>query len=788
LLKNFFLKNSDNIFVFLASFCVYFITLCPTVYVGDSGELTAAALTMGIAHPPGYPLYIILAKLFSILVPFGNTAFEINLFSAVCASLTVMIMNILLKSIGIKTIIAVCSALSFGFINVFWSQATVARVYTLNSFLMISALYFLIRYNSSQKIKDLMLYFFFAGLGLANHLVSVITIPAAIFIVFSRKNPELLKPPVVLKCLSCLVPGLIMYTYLPLRSKFNPVINWGNPGSQTGKGLLEFILRKEYWNRAYVENFQDVIEVVGYYLNLIPKEFFYFGTIIIVFGIIASFKKSWRISMVLLIVFLLNIFFMIIHASRSDIFYWPRYVISAFMSVGIWFAFGLNFIFSSKKISKLSFLSLLFPITLAITNFYGNDRSNNYLALDFNKNILEDLPENSTLMAQGDNVLFPITYLHYVEKERPDIKLFEVGMNQLKPYSFNPEKTPTFFTHYNDLKAPKLKLVPYGLVYRASTIDMNIDFVDAPSRFKLRNLTGEKTYFDYLCRCLAGDYYFMLAVNIHRKSFDDALPFYKKASETACDNDVTQYNLGLVYSREGLYPYAIEQFEKVLKIDRKNINASAYIESFQKRIQQIMGTIPDQYSDADIQFIKYMDQAEKSFLRGDAQSALVDLKKVLELKPQAVQVLNNLGTVYIIMGDLDNAYATYQEILKINSTNMVAGKNILWLENLKPELSELTKYADDSERENNYKSLLMKSAESFKSGRPHESVFYLKSALKLKPESIDCLRDIAAVYISLKQYVEAIKICDSILAINPDDKDAQKSKTRLEEIVGPGSY
>jgi hypothetical protein len=67
----------------LAALGVYLLTLCPTVAGGDSGELIAAAFEPGIAHPPGYPLYVLGGKLFTLL-PWGTVAWRVNLFSAIC--------------------------------------------------------------------------------------------------------------------------------------------------------------------------------------------------------------------------------------------------------------------------------------------------------------------------------------------------------------------------------------------------------------------------------------------------------------------------------------------------------------------------------------------------------------------------------------------------------------------------------------------------------------------------------------------------------------------------------
>lgn len=75
----------------LISFIVYLLTLAPTVYWGDSGELITVAYTLGIAHPSGYPTYTLLGHLFTY-IPFGSIAWRVNLMSAVFASLAVMLL------------------------------------------------------------------------------------------------------------------------------------------------------------------------------------------------------------------------------------------------------------------------------------------------------------------------------------------------------------------------------------------------------------------------------------------------------------------------------------------------------------------------------------------------------------------------------------------------------------------------------------------------------------------------------------------------------------------------
>src|ERR1044072_1456679 len=80
-----------TILVFALAFALYLFTLAPTVTLVDSGELILAVQTLGVAHPPGFPLYVLLAHLFSLL-PFGNIAVRIHVFSAVFAALASSLM------------------------------------------------------------------------------------------------------------------------------------------------------------------------------------------------------------------------------------------------------------------------------------------------------------------------------------------------------------------------------------------------------------------------------------------------------------------------------------------------------------------------------------------------------------------------------------------------------------------------------------------------------------------------------------------------------------------------
>jgi hypothetical protein len=167
------------VLVFLVALLIYRLTLAPTVTLVDSGELTAAARFLGVAHPPGFPLYLILAHLISLL-PLGSIAVRINFASAIfaalaCGMLTLVAAELIAgssfasklrseqrkreskpKIIGKDTFLTdvwlvLGSAISAGFLLAFsrtlWSYATIAEVYTLNSLLILTILFLMLRWR-----------------------------------------------------------------------------------------------------------------------------------------------------------------------------------------------------------------------------------------------------------------------------------------------------------------------------------------------------------------------------------------------------------------------------------------------------------------------------------------------------------------------------------------------------------------------------------------------------------------------------------------------------------------
>ena len=129
---------------------VYAFTAAPGVTLGDSGDYINGVLTLGIVHPPGYPLYTVLAHLFSYF-PLGDLAFRVNLFSALWGALCLGVLVLNLRILSISRLPAIFASLSLGFTTVFWSKTAVAEVYSFNAFLLASVVFWILSYNRDKK-------------------------------------------------------------------------------------------------------------------------------------------------------------------------------------------------------------------------------------------------------------------------------------------------------------------------------------------------------------------------------------------------------------------------------------------------------------------------------------------------------------------------------------------------------------------------------------------------------------------------------------------------------------
>ncbi|HJZ49883.1 MAG TPA: DUF2723 domain-containing protein, partial [Roseiflexaceae bacterium] len=164
--------------VTLAALALYLVTLLPGIGSGDTAEFQRVAPTLGVAHPTGYPLYVILGWLWGQLPLGGTPAWRMNLFSAFTAALAVGALFLAARALGHSRSVAAAAALTLAVSFTFWSQATIAEVYALAA--LIQALLILALLRWRQGGWPLWVAGLLLGLGLAHHRTIILMIPGAL--------------------------------------------------------------------------------------------------------------------------------------------------------------------------------------------------------------------------------------------------------------------------------------------------------------------------------------------------------------------------------------------------------------------------------------------------------------------------------------------------------------------------------------------------------------------------------------------------------------------------------
>ena len=267
----------------LGLFAFYSAGASRTIFVGDSGELVAAAHTLGIPHPSGYPLYVLLGKIWTLLLPLGSVAFRMSLMSAFFGALACALLYGLLRWLGCGRTAAVLGALLLGVSPSFWSQANIQRVYTLNAVFVVAATWAMLCWLRERSDRTLAWTLFLCLLGACNHLfMGVYGLWIAVF-ALAVERQRLLRPRTILRVGGTAVLGLLPYLYLPLRSWSNPRLDWGNP--ETFQGVLGVIFRKGYWHRPWLEYPSDLLIIFGDYLGSFATELSWVGVALAAVGI-----------------------------------------------------------------------------------------------------------------------------------------------------------------------------------------------------------------------------------------------------------------------------------------------------------------------------------------------------------------------------------------------------------------------------------------------------------------------------------------------------------------------
>ena len=235
----------------LGAFVLYVVTLAPTTAFWDASEYIATAHTVGIPHPPGNPLFVVLGKVWSLLLaPLGiPVAVRINLFAAATSAGATgcffLVAHRVLRGFSDGELFARVGAGAAALLGAtaftVWNQSNVnEKVYTLSVLIIGVVSWLAIRWRDVRhepgSERYMLWIVFLLALGSTNHLMSVLPAPAVILLVVASGVGPLLTVAFVKRAVLLVLLGLSFNFVLPVRAELNPVINEGSPTCESITG------------------------------------------------------------------------------------------------------------------------------------------------------------------------------------------------------------------------------------------------------------------------------------------------------------------------------------------------------------------------------------------------------------------------------------------------------------------------------------------------------------------------------------------------------------------------
>ena len=180
------LKLAASLATFTAVLLVYAWTLFPSIPGGDSGELVAEACHLGIAHPPGYPLYTMLVHVVTRVLPGGGSpAWRANMFSAACGGLAATFLQL---TVGGRSWGAVLAGALFALSPLTWEYSVGSEVFALNNLAAAVLLWAVTRYARTRAWADVLLGAALCGVALTNqHTIVLFVAPIVCWVLFSER-------------------------------------------------------------------------------------------------------------------------------------------------------------------------------------------------------------------------------------------------------------------------------------------------------------------------------------------------------------------------------------------------------------------------------------------------------------------------------------------------------------------------------------------------------------------------------------------------------------------------
>lgn len=319
-------------------FILYLLTLAPGMLGGDAGELQFVPAILGLPHPTGTPLYVLLGKAWS-LIPLGPTvAYRMNLLAAVSAALAIVLLFRLVHELIGHAIPALCAALFLAVSTTFWEQAIIADKYAFNALMVTLLLSLALKCGKAHSLTLPLTLAFTYGLSLTHHRSMLLFAPPLLIYGWWYQRSALWSNwrRLLRLVFLCLVP-LLLYLYLPWAEARNLP-----PGTWHPRTLSDWLvyLRDAGFTSLVSLDSRDLGTRLAAYLQVMARDFEWGGAVLGIIGVAWLLLRRHAEAIFLIVAFLIQaVLAANYHVPRVHVFFLPSQIIYA-----IWIGCGLGVI------------------------------------------------------------------------------------------------------------------------------------------------------------------------------------------------------------------------------------------------------------------------------------------------------------------------------------------------------------------------------------------------------------------------------------------------------------
>ncbi|HOW28015.1 MAG TPA: DUF2723 domain-containing protein [Elusimicrobiota bacterium] len=421
-----------SVSVFILLFGAYAAGTAPTPFTGDSSELTAAALLLGIAHSPGYPLFGLLGNIFSVLMPVSNPAYRMNLFSGFVTALTWAIALYATRKEKGETPLFAGAAVLIGLSPLVYKLAISCEVFSLN-LLWGMVLVLLMEKRTPRRILLFMLLW---GLGLGNHHTLLLLSPAVLLAMILHHRSRPFSTKILWASLGLFLLGLSLYAYLPVRSLRNPLLDWENP--DTWERFWNVVRRARYGSLQLAQGavasrgIDTLVKQTGYFIDVVVRNIGWGGVSLCVIGLVQGLRqKTGTFSLFLAAVIAASgpffLFWANVTPSESSHELIERFILLP-LGICILPVFrGIAFLWNRAPAGlgrfgkPLALLLVLLSIG-QVTAFPSAGHRSYFTVRDHATDLLRTLPPQAVFFSdRADETEFGMLYYFACAKKRPDV-------------------------------------------------------------------------------------------------------------------------------------------------------------------------------------------------------------------------------------------------------------------------------------------------------------------------------------------------------------------------------